>query len=110
MRLAHATDETSYKVLYQLTMNVISLSDISIKTNLKQITRVELKLTNLCNTLERDYILCMMLRYLLPFHSQMTHFTQDNHFQCLYIIIQQRFFWRNVDRTFAGNIVISPWN
>jgi hypothetical protein len=47
MRLAHATDETSYKVLYQLTMNVISLSDISIKTNLKQIARVELKLTNL---------------------------------------------------------------
>ena len=43
MRLVHATDKTWYKVLYQHTMYVISLFNISIKTNFKQITRVELK-------------------------------------------------------------------
>ena len=39
------------KVLYQHTMYVISLFNISIKTNFKQITKVELKLTNLYHTL-----------------------------------------------------------
>jgi hypothetical protein len=37
--------------LYKHTTYVISLSNISIKTNFKQITRVEIRLTNLYNTL-----------------------------------------------------------
>jgi hypothetical protein len=38
MMLVHETDKTWYKVLYQHTMYVISLSNISIITNFKQIT------------------------------------------------------------------------
>ena len=45
------------KVLYQHTMYVISLFNISIKTNFKQITRVELKLTNVYHTL-RETTFC----------------------------------------------------
>ena len=60
MRLVHATDKTWYKVLYQHTMHVISLSNISIKTNFKQITRIELKCVQYS---EGDYILCMTSRY-----------------------------------------------
>ena len=45
MRLVHATGKTWYKVLYQHTMYVIILSNISIKTNFKQITKIVLKLT-----------------------------------------------------------------
>jgi hypothetical protein len=60
MRLVHATDKTWYKVLYQHTMYVISLSNISIKTNFKQITRIELKCVQYS---EGDYILCMTSRY-----------------------------------------------
>ena len=56
-------------VLYKHTMYVISLSNISIKTNFKQITRVELRLTNLYNTLEGDYILCMTSRLFVFVHS-----------------------------------------
>jgi hypothetical protein len=43
MRLVHTTDKTWYTVLYHHNMYVISLSKISIKTNFKQIARVELK-------------------------------------------------------------------
>jgi hypothetical protein len=60
MRLVHATDKTWYKVLYQHTMYVISLSNISIKTNFKQIARVELKCVQYS---EGDYILCMTSHY-----------------------------------------------
>jgi hypothetical protein len=60
MRLVHATDKTWYKVLYQHTLYVISLSNISIKTNFKQITRVELKCVQYS---EGDYILYMTSRY-----------------------------------------------
>jgi hypothetical protein len=69
MRLFHRTGKTWNKVLYQHTMYVIRLSNISIKTNFKQITRVELKLTNLYNTLRRTTF-CIMSRYLLPFIHQ----------------------------------------
>ena len=41
-------------------MYVISLSNISIKTNFKQITRVELKCAQYS---QGDYILCMTSRY-----------------------------------------------
>ena len=51
MRLVHTTGKTWYKMLYQNTMYVISLSNISIKTNFKQITRIEIRLKNLYNTL-----------------------------------------------------------
>ena len=61
MRLIHATSKTWYKVLYQHTMYVISLSNISIKTNFKQITRVELKFVQYS---QGDYILCMTSRYI----------------------------------------------
>jgi hypothetical protein len=52
MRLVHTTGKTWYKIVYQhtMTMYVISLSNISIKTNFKQIARVEIRLTNLHNT------------------------------------------------------------
>jgi hypothetical protein len=60
MRLVHATDKTWYTVLYHHTMYVISLSNISIKTNFKQIARVELKCVQYS---EGDYILCMTSRY-----------------------------------------------
>jgi hypothetical protein len=60
MRLVHATDKTWYKVLYQHTMYVISLSNISIKTNFKQITRVELKFAQYS---QGDYILCTTSHY-----------------------------------------------
>jgi hypothetical protein len=55
-----ATNKTWYKVLYHHTMYVISLSNISIKTNFKQIARVELKCIQYS---EGDYILCMTSRY-----------------------------------------------
>jgi hypothetical protein len=51
MRLFHTISKTWYKVLHQHTMYVISLSNISTKTNFKQITRIELNLPNLYNTL-----------------------------------------------------------
>ena len=60
MRLVHATDKTWYTVLYHHTMYVISLSNISIKTNFKQIARVELKCIQYS---EGDFILCMTSRY-----------------------------------------------
>jgi hypothetical protein len=40
MRFVHTTGKTWYKVLYKHTMYVISLSNISIKTNFKQITQL----------------------------------------------------------------------
>ena len=67
MRFVHATGKTWYKVLYQHTMYVISLSNISIKTNFKQIARVELKCVQYS---EGDYILCMTSRYFFPFIHQ----------------------------------------
>jgi hypothetical protein len=52
---------TWYKVLYQHTMYVISLSNISIKTNFKQITRFKLKCVQYS---EGDYISCMTSCYI----------------------------------------------
>ena len=60
MRFVHATDKTWYTVLYHHTMHVISLSNISIKTNFNQITSVELKCVQYS---EGDHILCMTSRY-----------------------------------------------
>ena len=53
MRIVHATGKILYKVLYQHTMFVISLSNILIKINFKQITRIPLKFVQYC---EGDYM------------------------------------------------------
>jgi hypothetical protein len=60
MRLVHAIGKTWYKELYQHAMYVICLYNISMKTNFKQITMVELKFVQYS---EGDYILCMTSRY-----------------------------------------------
>jgi hypothetical protein len=60
MRSVHAINKTWYTVLYHHTMYVMSWSNISIKTNFKQIARVELKCIQYS---EWDYILCMTSRY-----------------------------------------------
>jgi hypothetical protein len=57
MRFVHTTGKTWYKVLYKHTVYVISLSNISINTNIKQIARVEIRLTNWYNTL-RETTFC----------------------------------------------------
>jgi hypothetical protein len=59
IRLVHATGKTWCKVVYQHTMYVISLSNISIKTNFKQITKFELRFVHYS---EEDYIMCMTSR------------------------------------------------
>ena len=64
--LVHATGKTWYKVLYQHTVYVISLSNISIKTNFKQILRVELKFVN---TL-RETTFCVWRNVIFPFIRQ----------------------------------------
>ena len=70
MRLVHTTGKTWYKVLHKHTMYVISLSNISIKTNFKQITRVEIKLLNLYTTLRETtfcawrHVICALLTLL----------------------------------------------
>ena len=61
MRFVRATGKTWYKVLYQHIMYVISLSNISIKTNFKQIKRVKLKFVQYS---EGDYISCMTSHYI----------------------------------------------
>jgi hypothetical protein len=68
MQLVHATGKIWYKVLYQRTTYVISLSNISIKMNFKQITRVELKFVQYS---QGDYILCMTSHY-FSVHSPMS--------------------------------------
>jgi hypothetical protein len=75
MRLVHATGKTWYKVLYQHTMYVISLSNISIKTNFKQITRVKVKFIQYS---EGDYISCMTSRYFVV-HSTMPRYCVFSH-------------------------------
>ena len=60
MRLVHATDKTWYTFLYHHTMYVLSLPSISIKTNFRQIARVELKCVQYS---EGDYILCTTSRF-----------------------------------------------
>ena len=69
MQLVHATGKTWYKVLYQHTMYVISLSNISIKTNFKLITRVKLKCVQYS---EGDYISCMTSCYICRSFNDVT--------------------------------------
>ena len=54
MRLIYATDKTWWRVLYQHTIFVISLSNISIKTNFEQLRRIKFKLANMYNTLREN--------------------------------------------------------
>ena len=58
MRLVHATGKTWYIVLYQHTIYVISLSNIPIKTNFKQIIRVELIFTTFFYNTRRKTTFC----------------------------------------------------
>jgi hypothetical protein len=67
MRFVHTTGKTWYKVLHQHTIYVISLSNISIKTNFKQkITRDEIRLT-LYNKFRETTFCAWRHVYLLPF-------------------------------------------
>jgi hypothetical protein len=103
MWLFHRTGKTWNKVLYQHTMYVIRLSNISIKPNFKQITRVELKLTNLYNTLRRTTfciwrrVICcrsfIKVTLLFGITFSVTVQSSDN-----------MLFWRNLDSTVTGNI------
>ena len=69
-------------------------------------TRVELKLTNLYNNLrEATFCAWRHVCYLMPFiHKE--HWLLFYHFQFHYIIIQHRFFLRNMGRTVNRNIEI----
>jgi hypothetical protein len=87
MRLVHATGKTWYKVLYQHTIYVISLSNISIKTNFKQIARVELKCVQYS---EGDNILCMT-----------SHFFSFIH-QCQATVFCHTFQWYDVMSKYFG--------
>jgi hypothetical protein len=100
MWLAHATGKPWYKILQQHTLYVISLSNNSIKTNFKQITRIELKLTNLYKTL-RGTALCTYVNCCRSFTEVTLLF---DHFQCHCTIVRQHSFLINMDRTVAhGN-------
>jgi hypothetical protein len=68
MRFVHTTGKTWYTVLYQHTMYVISLSNISINTKFKQITRVEIRFTNVYNTLG-ETTFCAWRHVIVAFHS-----------------------------------------
>ena len=89
------------QILYQHTVYVISVSNISIKTNFKQITRVELKLTNLDNNLRettfcarRHVIFCLSFTYVTLLFD---------HLQYYCTAVRKRLFKRNVDLSDAGN-------
>jgi hypothetical protein len=85
--LVHATGKTWYNVLYQHTMYVISLSNISIKTNLRKITRFELELTNLYNTL-REATFCAW-SHVICCRSFTNVSLLFDHFQCHCAIVRQ---------------------
>ena len=76
MRLVHAIDKTWYTVLYHHTMYVISLSNISIKTNFKQIARVELKCVHYS---EGDYIPMVWRHVISSIHSPMSGYCVLSH-------------------------------
>jgi hypothetical protein len=90
-------------------MYVMSLSNISIKNKSK---------TNNKGWIEiNKFVQYSDVTLSVAVHSQMTCYIQFNHCQCHCIIIWQRFFWRNMDCTVAGNIedmplemIIWPWN
>jgi hypothetical protein len=75
MRLVHATDKTWYTVLYHHTMYVIHLSNISIKTNLKQIARVELK----CVQYSEGTTFCVWRHAMFSVHSPTSGFCVLSH-------------------------------
>jgi hypothetical protein len=65
MRFVHTTGKTWYKVLYHHTMYVISLSNISIKTN----NNGRNNINKFVQHSEGDYILCMTSRLFVAVHS-----------------------------------------
>jgi len=82
-------------------MYVISLSNISIKANFKQMTRVELKLTNLLQYFECDYIVSMTSLY-----SQMSC-DYIIVWQCLHIDVLDWEYWNYVNENV--NMTINLW-
>jgi hypothetical protein len=112
MQLFHTTGKTWYKVLYQHTMYVINLSNISIKTNFKQIT---IKINKFVQYSNEDYIFYMTSRYVLPFIYQ-SRVTVRDHFQCHCTIVRQyaflEKFWQYRCRkywNYALEIKIRQW-
>ena len=85
MQLFHTTGKTWYKFLYQHTMYVINLSNISIKTNFKQIT---IKINKFVQYSMEDYIFYMTSSYALPFIYQ-SRVTVRDHFQYHCTIVRQ---------------------
>jgi len=69
---------------------------------------LELKLTNLHNTLRETTFLWMMSRYLLPFIHQMSRYYSIT----FNVTVQSSdvFCFRNVDPTVAGNIKIMSYD
>ena len=112
MQLFHTTGKTRYKVLYQHTMYVINLSNISIKTNFKQIT---IKINKFVQYSNEDYIFYMTSRYVLPFIYQ-SRVTVQDHFQYHCTIVRQyaflEKFWQYRCRkywNYALEIKIRQW-
>ena len=101
MWFVHPTGKTWYIFLYQHTMYVICLSNISIKTNFKQITNVDLKLTILYNTVRKNTFCAW--RHVICCRTFTNVTLLFDHFQCNCTIVQQHFFL-NVDYTVARNI------
>jgi len=71
------------------------------KTKFTQITKVELKLANLYNTLGKTTFCAW--RHVICYRSFAKVTSLLDHFQCHCAIVRQRF-CRNVDCTAAGNI------
>jgi hypothetical protein len=96
MRSVHTTSKTWYKVLYQHTMYVISLLNISIKTYYNR----RIKINKFGQYSQEDYILSMTSRYFLQFLSPITVWLFP---VSLYNRLTTPFL-RNVDLTVAANI------
>ena len=103
MWLVHTTGKTWYIVLYQHTMYVISLSNISIKKKIyNKITRVELKLTNLDTTL-RETTFCAW-RHVICYRSFTNITLLFNHFRVTVQSSDNALKKKKVDLKIAGNI------
>jgi hypothetical protein len=96
MRFVHTTGKTWYKVLYQHIMHVISLPNISIKTNFKQITRVEIRLTNLYNTLKETtfcawrHVICCRYFFCFDYVAYIDVFPTFQWYDVMKKIVRQR--------------------
>ena len=78
LRVTQAAYETFYKVLYHHIVHVISLCNIWMKLNFRQITRVVLTWQQLLQCFESYYLLCMTLR-----HIWWRSYTNDDRIMCV---------------------------